>query len=84
LSVEQTTCFDECMGAYVHNTMFWVIGIVGAAFTAGGWVSRVSGAVCVPDGALDVVPEVVAAGNIGGGSCDMVTVMGRSGHGGRG
>jgi hypothetical protein len=76
--------FDERVGTYAHNTVFWAIDGVGAAFTAGGWVSRVIGAVCVPDGALDAVSEAVAAGNVGGGGCDVVTVMGCSGHGGRG
>jgi hypothetical protein len=68
----------------VHNTMFWAVDSVGAAFTAGGWVSMVSGAVCMLDGALDAVSEAVAAGNVGSGSCDVVTAMGHSGRGGRG
>jgi hypothetical protein len=72
------------VGAYAHNAVFWAVDGVGAAFTAGGWVSVVSGAVCMLDGAPDAVSEVVAAGNIGGGGCDVVMVMGRSGCGGRG
>jgi hypothetical protein len=76
-------CFDGHVGMYACNTMFWAIDSVGAVFTAGGWVSMVSGAVCMLDGALDTVSEVVVAGNVGGGGCDVVMVMGCSGHGGR-
>ena len=49
------------MGAYARNTVFWAVDGVGAAFTAGGWVSVVNGAVCMLDGALDMVSEAVAA-----------------------
>jgi hypothetical protein len=69
------------VGAYAHSAVFWAIDGVGAAFTAGGWVSRVSGAVCVPDGALDAVSEAVAVGNVGGGGCDVVMAGGGSGCG---
>jgi hypothetical protein len=61
------------VGAYAHNAVFWAVDGVGAAFTAGGWVSRVHGAVCVLCGALDTVSEADAAGNVGVGGCDVVT-----------
>jgi hypothetical protein len=67
-------------GAYAHNAVFWAVDSVGAAFTAGGWVSVVSGAVCMLDGALDAVSEAVAAGNIGIGGCDVATSMGALGY----
>jgi hypothetical protein len=63
---------------YARNAVFWAVDGVGAAFTAGGWVSVVSGAVCMLDGALDAVSEAVAAGNVGGGGCDVVTAVGGS------
>jgi hypothetical protein len=69
------------VGTYAHNTMFWAIDSVGAAFTAGGWVSIVSGAVCVLYGALDMVSEAVAVGSIGVGGCDMATAGCGSGCG---
>jgi hypothetical protein len=61
------------VGVYAHNTVFWAVDSVGAAFTAGGWVSRVHGAVCVLCGALDAVSEADAAGNVGIGGCDVAT-----------
>jgi hypothetical protein len=78
-SVEQTTRFDECVGTYAHNAVFWAVDGVGAVFTAGGWVSVVSGAVCMLDGALDAVSEAVAAGNVGVGGHNVATSMGALG-----
>jgi hypothetical protein len=47
-------------------------------------VSVVVVVVWVPDTALVTITEVVAAGVVGGGGCDVATAMGRSGRGGRG
>jgi hypothetical protein len=69
------------VGAYAYNAVFWALDGVGAAFTAGGWVSRVRGAICVLCGALDAVSEADAAGNIGVDGHDMVTAGGSSGYG---
>jgi hypothetical protein len=82
--VEYTTHSEERVCTTSRNGVSRAVDGVGAAFTAGGWVSMVSGAVCMLDGALDTVSEAVVAGNVGGGGCDVVTVMGRSGRGRKG
>jgi hypothetical protein len=82
--VKYTTRSEERVRTTSRNGVSRAVDGVGVAFTAGGWVSVVGGAVCMLDGALDAVSEAVVAGNVGSGGCDVVTAMGRSGRGGRG
>jgi hypothetical protein len=83
-SVEHTTRSDERVCSSSHNSVVWAADRCRGLSTAWVAFSEMVPVVWVPAMAQVVVPEVVAAGVVGGGSCDVVTAMGRSGRGGRG
>jgi hypothetical protein len=83
-SVEHMTHSDKHVCLFPHNSVVWAADHCHGLSTAWVAFSEMVPVVWVPAVAQVVVPEVVAAGVVGGGGCDMVTAMGHSGHGERG
>jgi hypothetical protein len=83
-SVEHTTHSDEHMFLSSHNSIVWAADCLHGLSTAWVVFSKMVPVIWMPAVAQVIVPEVVAAGVVGGGGCDMVMVIGHSGHGGRG
>jgi hypothetical protein len=83
-SVEYTTRSSERVCTF--SCSFVVSAVDGLCTSFAAWlaVSEVVVVVWVLDTALDVVSEVVVAGNAGVGGCDVAVARGVSGHNGRG